>query len=120
MDRIHHAAPHAADFFAALALRGGNLGAATTGLTRLLDLYDATTLDAALAQALEADSAHLPAVRQMLEQQRQALHQDAPVAVTLPDDPRVRDIVVQPHDLATYDRLAMENADDDDDNNNGR
>ncbi len=120
MDRLHHAAPHAADFFAALALRGGNLGAATTGLTRLLDLYDATTLDAALAQALAANSAHLPAVRQILEQQRQALHQEAPVAVALPEDPRVRDIVVQPHDLATYDRLAMENADDDDDNNNGR
>jgi transposase len=117
LDRLHHATPHAPAFFAALAQRGGNLGAATTGLTRLLDLYGATALDAALAQALAANSAHLSAVRQILEQQQQNRHQDPPVAVALPDDPRVRDIVVQPHDLATYDRLATENSDDDDDNN---
>jgi hypothetical protein len=83
-------------------------------------LYGAPALEAALAQALAADSAHLSAVRQILEQQQQARHQDPPVAVALPDDPRVRDIVVQPHDLATYDRLATENSDDDDNNNNGR
>lgn len=119
LDRLHHATPQAAPFFAALAQRGGNLGAATTGLTRLLDLYGAPALDAALAQALSADSAHLAAVRQILEQHQQARHQDPPVAVALPDDPRVRNIVVQPHDLATYDRLATENSDDDD-NNSGR
>jgi len=115
LDRLHHATPQAAAFFAALAQRGGNLGAATTGLTRLLDLYGATALDAALAQALAADSAHLAAVRQILEQHQHDRHQDPPVAVALPDDPRVRDIVVQPHDLATYDRLTTEKADDDDD-----
>jgi len=114
LDRLHRAAPHAPAFFAAVAERGGNLGATTTGLTRLLDLYGARALDQALAQALAANAAHLPAVRQLLDQQQQARHQEPPVAVALPDDPRVRDLVVQPHDLATYDRLTTEDADDDD------
>ena len=113
LDRLHHAAPHAPAFFAAVAHRGGNLGATTTGLTRLLDLYGAAALDQALAQALAANSAHLPAVRQILEQRQHAHHQAPPVAVALPDDPRVRDLVVHPHDLATYDRLATEHSDDD-------
>ena len=100
-----------------MAHRGGNLGATTTGLTRFLDLYGAAALDQALAQALAADSAHLPGVRQILEQHQQARHQEPPVAVALPDDPRVRDLVVHPHDLATYDQLTTESADDNDDNN---
>jgi len=118
LDRLHHAAPHAPAFFAAVADRGGNLGATTTGLTRLLDLYGAGALDQALAQALSTNSAHLPAVRQILEQHQQARHQEPPVAVALPDDPRVRDLVVHPHDLATYDQLTTENSDDE--HHNGR
>jgi len=117
LDRLHHAAPHAPAFFAAVADRGGNLGATTTGLTRLLDLYGAPALDQALAQAVSANAAHLHAVRQLLEHHQQARHQEPPLAVALPDDPRVRDLVVHPHDLATYDRLATEDSDDDDDDN---
>lgn len=116
LDRLHHAAAHTPAFFAAVAERGGNLGATTTGLTRLLDLYGAAALDQALAQALSGNSAHLHAVRQMLEQQQQARHQGPPVAVVLPDDPRVRDIVVHPHNLATYDQLRTQSSDDDDNN----
>jgi hypothetical protein len=113
LDRLHHAAPHAPAFFAAVAERGGNLGATTTGLTRLLDLYGAGALDQALSEALSAESAHLQAVRQILEQQQHARLQDPPLPVALPDDPRVRDIVVHPHDPATYDRLTTEDSDDD-------
>jgi transposase len=113
LDRLHRAAPHAPAFFAAVAERGGNLGATTTGLTRLLDLYGANALDQALAEALSANSAHLQAVRQILEQHQYAGQQHPPLPVALPDDPRVRDIVVRPHDPATYDRLTEEIPDDD-------
>jgi len=116
LDRLHHAAPHAPTFFAAVAQRGGNLGATTTGLTRLLDLYGAVALDQALAEALLANSAHLQAVRHILDQKQQARHQEPPVAVALPDNPQVRDIVVHPHDPATYDRLTTNHSQDDDSN----
>jgi len=113
LDRLHRAAPQAPAFFVAVAERGGNLGATTTGLTRLLDLYGAGALDLALGEALSANSAHLQAVRQILEQQQHARQHDPPLPVALPDDPRVRDIVVHPHDPATYDRLTTQDCDDD-------
>jgi transposase len=114
LDRLHHACPNAAAFFTAVADRSGNLGATTTGLTRLLDLYGAAAVDAALGTALGSGSAHLAAVRQLLEQARHARCQPPPIAVVL-REARLRDIVVRPHELASYDQLREEETPDDDD-----
>jgi transposase len=116
LDRLHHACPHAAAFFVAAAARAANLGSLTSGLTHLLDLYDATTLNQALGAALLGGAPHLAAVRQLLEQRRYAQALPPPLAVALPADPRVRDVVVQPHALSTYDHIPTE--DDDDDTHN--
>jgi transposase len=112
LDRLHHACPHATAFFVALAERHGNLGAATTALTKLLDLNGAGALDDALAGALKAQAPHLAAVRQILEQARHAQAQPPPIAVALPQDSRVRDIVVHPHALTTYDQIRTETEND--------
>jgi transposase len=116
LDRLHHACANTPAFFAALAARHGNLGAATTGLTTLLDLYGASAVDDALAGALQAQAPHVAAVRQILEQRRHAHSQPPPIAVALPEDARVRDIVVHPHALATYDQIQAEGNNDDDSN----
>ena len=116
LDRVHHACPHAEAFFVAAAARAANLGSLTSGLTHLLDLYDATALNQALGAALLGGAPHLAAVRQLLEQRRYAQELPPPLAVALPADPRVRDVVVQPHDLSTYDQIHTE--DDDDDTHN--
>ncbi len=107
MDRLHHAAPSSQPFFIALAQRGGNLGATTSGLLRLLDRYGARALEQALAAAVARGVHGLGAVRQILDQQTHAAGKVPPVAVTL-DDPRVRDLVVTPHALATYDLFEEE------------
>ena len=114
LDHLHHTVPNAGPFFAAVAERGGSLGRTMTGLLRLLDLYGHTPLDQALALALAHGAPHLAAVEQILDQHRHANRQPPPIAVPLPDDPRVRDMVARPHALATYDQLTKENADDDD------
>jgi transposase len=114
LDRLHHACPNAPAFFTAVAERHGNLGAATTALTKLLDLHGAAAVDEALAGALQAQAPHLAAVRQLLEQARHAQSQPPLIAVALPQDPRVRDIVVHPHPLTTYDHIRTE-ADNDHD-----
>lgn len=110
IDRLHHACPAARAFFADLAERSGNLGAATTSLTRLLDLYGPAELETALQLTLASGAVHLSAVRQVLEQRRHALGQSPPIAIALAD-PRARDLVVQPHRLDTYDGItaAQEN-----------
>jgi hypothetical protein len=113
LDRLHHACANTAAFFAALAARQGNLGAATAGLLTLLDLYGASAVDAALGAAVHAQAVHLAAVRQILEQRRYADAQPPPIAVTL-SEPALRDLVVHPHALTTYDQIDQETADDDD------
>jgi hypothetical protein len=113
LDRLHHACAHAAAFFAAVAARQGNLGATTTGLLKLLDAYGASALDTALGTALEAQAAHFAAVRQILEQRRYA-HAQPPLIPVALSAPELRDIVVHPHALATYDQIDKEHGDDDD------
>jgi transposase len=115
LDRLHHACAHTAAFFGAVAERSGNLGAITTGLTHLLDLYGAAALDVALAGAVVSQAPHLAAVRQLLEQRRHAHTQPPPIPVAL-SEPQLRDLVVHPHELATYDQIHTERADDDTDN----
>ena len=113
LDRLHHACSNAGAFFVAAAARSANLGSITSGLDHLLDLYDATTLNQALGAALLGGAPHLAAVRQLLEQHRYAQELPPPLAVALPADPRVRDVVVQPHELSTYDQIRKEYDDDD-------
>ncbi|MFO7563736.1 MAG: IS21 family transposase [Enhygromyxa sp.] len=111
LGRLQQAAPASVDFMSRAAERGLNLGTTTAQLLRLLDEYGAAELDAALAQVNSREVVHAPAVRTVLEQRRHAKGRAAPVAVTLPDDPRIRGLVVRPHDLATYDHL--DDGDDD-------
>lgn len=112
IDRLYHAVPHSRTLFNEIARRGGNLGATTSGLLRLLDRHGARALDQAVQAALEEGVPHLGAVRQILDQRRQAAGQLPPVTPQLPDDPRVRDIVIRPHPLNTYDQLDEDQSDE--------
>lgn len=105
LDRLARAAPASQAFLRRIAERGGNLGAHTNGLLKLLDAVGGTELDAALVEAAESEALHLHAVRQILDRRRHALGKPPPVAVALPADPRVRDVVVTPHRLGAYDRV---------------
>jgi transposase len=104
-DRLARAAPSSRKLLVLLAERGENLGAATTALVRLLDRYGAGELELAIAEAVGQGVGHPHAVRHVLERRRRERDQPPPVPVELPDDPRVRDLVVRPHALDTYDTL---------------
>jgi transposase len=106
LDRLHHALPHAQALFEIVALRGGGLGGLTSGLLKLLDQYGADTLDRSIAEVMQAGTPHLAAVRQILDRQRREAGLPPPLAVTLPDDPRVRNLVVHAHPLHRYDALS--------------
>jgi transposase len=118
IDRLHHAAPSAAKFFALAAERGVHLAALTRGLVELMQAHGAAALESALVAALREDTAHLGAVRHFVDLQRARRGQPPPIPVTLPNDPRVRDITVRPHCLTDYEQLTRETCDehpDDDD-----
>jgi Mu transposase, C-terminal domain len=111
-DRLHYAAPSAARLLQLASVRGVHLGSLTRGLTELLDTHGAAALEAAITAALAENAVHLSAVRHFIDLRRAQRGASPPIPVTLPNDPRVRDLAVRPHDLAEYEKLAQESSDE--------
>lgn len=105
MNSLAHAAPSTRTLLERLAERGRNLGAATSRLLTLLDLYGAESLETAVHEVLAKDVPHVDAVQQVLERERRARGLPPGVPIALPDDPRVRGLRVRPHSLEIYDSL---------------
>lgn len=105
MNRLFAAVPAAKDLIARLAERGGNIGGAVARLGELLDSFGQQLLDAAIAEAMAADAPHVAAVRQVLDRLTRDAHRPTPLAIPLPDDPRVRNLAVRPTTLEPYDKL---------------
>ena len=112
-DRLRTAVPVTEQLLLRLSERGGNIGACVNGLMRLLERHGPVELEEAVREALVRDSPHLNAVRLVLDRRLRERNTPPPLAVELPDDPKVKNLVVRPHDLAGYDNLNTE-ADDDD------
>lgn len=106
LDRLAQAVPSSQELFVKLAERGENLGRATQHFLVLLEEFGSTALEQAIRQALANGVSHRHAVRHILEQQRHAAGLPPRVQVDLPDDERVRNAVVKPRDLKSYDQLA--------------
>jgi len=112
MDRLYYAAPSSRDLLSVTAKQGGNLGSVTAGLLRLLDRFGREELELGIAEALEKDSPHLAAVRQILDRRLHERKAPPPIAVELPEDSRVRDVTVKPHSLKIYDSIRKEDSDE--------
>ena len=111
-NRVMVACPTAALFLDKVALHGGHLGGTTTRLLHLLDQYGALEVEAALADAYRRGAFAAQSVAHVLDQRRRARGTQAPVPPVLPDDPRVRDLVVAPRALGVYDALARRRKED--------
>ncbi|MCA9559371.1 MAG: IS21 family transposase [Planctomycetes bacterium] len=105
MNRLFVSVPEARPFIERMAERGGNIGGAVAILGGLLDAFGAKELGVALDEALAADALHVAAVRQILDRRRLDTGKPTPIAVALPDDPRVRDVTVRQRPLNAYDAL---------------
>ncbi len=105
IDRLYHGVPASRRFFEHIATRGGNLGATTSALLRLLERYGAAELEASITEALALGRTHLGAVRQLLDHRQSAKGKPPPLAVPVSNDPRVRDIVIKTHGLSSYDEI---------------
>jgi len=104
-DRLAQAAPSSRTLLLQGAARGDNLGSITAALLRLLDRYGAADLEAAIGEAIARGVPHPNAVRLALERLREQRDQPPALAIALPPDKRVRDLVVCPHKLDNYDQL---------------
>ena len=104
-DRLRTTAPTSQALLIQAAERGYNMGSIVSQLLQLLDDYGATELDAAIGIALSNGVPHPNAVRISLEKRREEHQLPPPIGVTLPDDKRVRELVIRPHRLESYDQL---------------
>ena len=111
-DRLQHAASSAKSLFLRAAERGAHLGVLTRGLLQLLDSHGAQALEAAIAAALAEDTAHLGAVRHFIDAHARARGQRPPIAVSLPNDPRLQNLSVRAQPLTDYDQLTKDATDD--------
>jgi transposase len=105
LDRLTRAVPRCEELFKRFAARGFNLGFETQRCFRLLDEYGPQALDEAIREALANDVPHYHALRHILERARRARGEPPSVPVVLPNDPRVRGLVVRAHELSSYDQL---------------
>jgi hypothetical protein len=68
-------------------------------------------LSAYIDAALGENAAHLGAVRHFIDAQRALRGEPPPIAVALPNDPRLH-VTVRAHDLRDYEKLTTESTDE--------
>jgi len=105
-NRLVACCPSATSFLEQIALHGGHLGGTTSRLLRLLEQFGADELELAIEEAHQRGAFAAQSVAHVLDQRRRARGAPAPLDPVLPDDPRVRDMVLIPHSLDSYDDLA--------------
>ena len=115
LNRLTHTVPNSQKLLEALAERGDNLGSATASLLRLLDSYGAVELEQAIAEAIVKAVPHPHSVRNILERRALEKGKSPPIPVSLPADPRVKDVAVKPHSLDTYDDVPSDNEENNND-----
>ncbi len=102
-DRLLRAVPRAEELLRALAQRQRRLAGAVCRLLELLAEVGPRELEHAVGEALERGSPHPETVRLILDRRRHARGLEPPLAIQLPDDPKIRDLTVTPHPLTDYD-----------------
>jgi transposase len=108
MPALFAAVPSSRPLCEQLAERGGNLGAAVTGLRALVERHGAEAVEAATAEALARGAPSLSSVRLALDRARRARGLGPPVSVPLPPKAREAGLAVKPHALGGYDALTEE------------
>ena len=104
-DHLVQAVPASRELLTQAVERGEPLGQTVRTLTDLLDRYGAAELTAAIADALRRGVPHPNAVCLTLERRRQTRAEPPPLAVSLPDHVKHKDVPVRPHRLDGYDVL---------------
>ncbi len=106
-DRLTKSAPSTEKLLGLLAKRGNNMGSACAQLLRLLAEHGAASLERGVQEALEKGMPEPQSVRLILDRMRLDEGRPARKPVDLPDDPRLKELVVKPHDLGTYNTLGQ-------------
>lgn len=108
MSLLFSAAPTARKMFEMAAERGYPIGSLTSKLLSLMNLYGAAEMEESIKEVVSFGACHCADVNQVLERRRRQKGRLSPIAIQLPNDKRLSDMVVIPHSLASYDRISGE------------
>lgn len=109
------AVPEVEAFLDAAFPRHRSTALLTTHLDRLLGLYGAAALSAAVKEALQRGTPTLASVEYLLEKHRRQAQRRPLLPVELADRPDLAGLHVQPHCLSAYDQLSDPPSEDSDD-----
>jgi len=104
-DRLAHAVPESRELLQQAVQRGHRPTTTVALLLELLNHYGATELNIAVREALEQHAPHPNGVRLILERRRENRQQPPPIAIALPNHPKVKGLVVRLASLDLYDQL---------------
>lgn len=106
-DHLAQAVPASTDFIARAAASGHYLHAVVASLTRLLQRYGASELQAAIVEVLQitGPTPHPNAIHLVLEHRRERRRAPPPLANSLPKHVQDKDAPVRPAQLGDYDQL---------------
>jgi transposase len=115
-DRLRQACKNVDALLEAMALRGLPLRRQTNTLLKLLDRYGASELDRAIGRALSTQAHSAASVAHLLDQRTREQNKQPPIDVILPNDERIQNLHLTPHNLDRYDDLgALKNTTGEDD-----
>jgi hypothetical protein len=104
IDRLQQLAPSSAELLKKMGERRLNIGSATQSLMKLLETHGRELLEFGIREAISREVYHPHGVRHAIARRREKDSQQSLLPIHLPDDPRVQDLIVIPHDLSIYDK----------------
>ena len=117
-DRLMRMVPRTEDFLLEMSTRRGRLHRAVRQLEEMLDTFGADELRIAVDEALRAGTPSTASVQLVLDRRLHDARQAPQLPVVLPNESRIRDIVVVQQDLGKYDALVKSTEDENSRNDN--
>lgn len=106
---IQNAVPEIKEFLIELGKVGGNIGSAVSALDKLLSKYGENELKLAVKEAIDAKTFHTGSVAFILNRRIAEKNTPLMVEIQLLDNPKIKNISVNSHDLKNYDSLGDNN-----------
>jgi transposase len=104
-NRLFKSVPSSEQYLEIAAQQQYNLGFTIMHLLKIMDTYGAAELEAAISEVISTPCKELASIKIILERRREERQQPPPIAIPLPDDERINNLSVTPHDLKKYDDL---------------
>jgi len=110
-DRLAAVCPSSTRLLGLLVERSEPIRAHTVTLNQLVDRYGASDVEDAIRRALSRGVVSAEAVAHILDQRHREKGLPPALDPVLPDDPRIKDLRVEEHDLKKYDQLTDDEGD---------